>query len=86
VLRLGYNSYAAGLRPFRYTQKMAKPDLQLRLVQGGCILFIVLYILLLHLGVLGSLEPAGREIKLVQLLIIVGAVGLRLSDLPSRGS
>jgi hypothetical protein len=53
---------------------MAKPDLQLRLVQGGCILFIVLYILLLHLGVLGSLEPAGREIKLVQFLIIVGAV------------
>ena len=53
---------------------MAKPNLQLRLVQGGCILFIVLYILLLHLGVLGSLEPAGREIKLVQFLIIVGAV------------
>jgi hypothetical protein len=53
---------------------MAKPNLQLRLVQGGCILLIVLYILLLHLGVLGSLEPAGREIKLVQLLIIVGAV------------
>jgi len=53
---------------------MAEPDLQLRLVQVGCILFIVLCILLLHLGVLGSLEPAGREIKLVQFLIIVGAV------------
>jgi len=52
---------------------MAKPDLQLRLFQGGCMLFIVLCILLLHLGVLGSLEPAGREIRLVQLLIIVGA-------------
>jgi hypothetical protein len=70
----GYNSYTASLRPFRYTQKMAKADLQLRLVQGGCILFIVLCILLLHLGVLGSLEPAGREIKLAQFLIIVGAV------------
>jgi hypothetical protein len=69
-----YNSYAASLRPFRYTQKMAKPNLQLRLVQGGCILFIVLCILLLHLGVLGSLEPAGREIKVVQFLIILGAV------------
>ena len=53
---------------------MAKPNLQLRLVQGGCILFIVLCILLLHLGVLGRLEPAGREIKLVQFLIIVVAV------------
>src|SRR5579864_9556851 len=53
---------------------MAKPELQLRLVQGGCMLFIVLCILLLHLGVLGSLESAGREIKVVQLLIIVGAV------------
>lgn len=53
---------------------MATPDPQLRLYQGGCILFIVLCILLLHLGVLGSLETAGREIKLVQLLIIVGAI------------
>jgi hypothetical protein len=33
---IAYNSYAASLRPFRYTQKMAKPNLQLRLVQGGC--------------------------------------------------
>jgi hypothetical protein len=53
---------------------MAKPEVQLRLVQGACMLFIVLCILLLHLGVLGSLEPAGRKIKVVQLLIIVGAV------------
>lgn len=53
---------------------MARPDFRLRVVQGVCILFIVLCILLLHLGVLGSLEPAGREIKLVQFLIIVGAV------------
>lgn len=53
---------------------MANPELQLRLVQGGCVLFLVLCILLLHLGLLGSLEPAGREIKLLQLLMIVGAV------------
>jgi hypothetical protein len=53
---------------------MAKPDPQLRLVQGGCILFIVLCVLLLHFGLLGSLEPGGREIKLAQFLMIVGAI------------
>jgi len=52
---------------------MDKPALQLRLVQGGCLLFIVLCVLFLHFGLLGSLEPAGREIKLVQFLMIVGA-------------
>ena len=74
MLSPDHNSYAASFRSFLYTQKMAKSDLQLRLVQGGCILFIVLCILLLHFGVLGSLEPAGREIKLVQFLIVVGSV------------
>jgi len=53
---------------------MEKPEQQLRLIQGGCTLFVVLCILLLHLGVLGSPEPSGREIKLVQLLMIVGAI------------
>lgn len=53
---------------------MDKPELQLRLLQGGCILFLVACILLLHFGVLGSLELAGREIKLTQLLMIVGAI------------
>jgi len=53
---------------------MDKPALQLRLVQGGCLLFIVLCVLLLHFGLLGSLEPAGREIKLVQFLMIAAAI------------
>jgi hypothetical protein len=53
---------------------MAKPEVQLRLVQGGCLLLLIVYILLLHFGVLGSLEPAGRELKLVQFLMIVGAI------------
>lgn len=53
---------------------MDRPERQLRLVQGGCILFIVLCILLLHFGALGSLGPAAREIKLVQFLMIVGAI------------
>lgn len=69
-----YNSYAASLCRFRYTQEMGRPELQLRLVQGGCILFIVLCAFCLHFGVLGSFEPAGREIKLVQFLMIVGAI------------
>lgn len=53
---------------------MRKPELQLRLVQGGCLLFLVVCTLLLHIGALGSLEPAGRELKLTQLLMIVGAI------------
>jgi len=56
------------------SRNMGRPELQLRLLQGGCILFLVACTLLLHFGVLGSLEPAGREIKLTQLLIIVGAI------------
>jgi hypothetical protein len=43
---------------------MEKPEFQLRLLQGGCLLFLVAWILLLHFGALGSLEPAGRELKL----------------------
>ena len=42
------------LRAFRYTQEMEKPELQLRLLQGGCLLFLVICILsciLEHLGV-----------------------------------
>jgi hypothetical protein len=53
---------------------MDKPALELRLVQGGCILFIALCVLLLHFGLLGSPEPAGREIHLVHFLMIVGAI------------
>ena len=53
---------------------MAKAELQLRLVQGGCLLFLVVCIFLLHFGVLGGLETAGRELKLVQFLMIVGAI------------
>jgi hypothetical protein len=53
---------------------MEKPEFQLRLLQGGCLLFLVAWILLLHFGALGSLEPAGRELKLTQLLMLVGAI------------
>jgi hypothetical protein len=53
---------------------MDKPELQLRLFQGGCILFLLACILLLHFGVLGSLEPAGREMNLTQFLMIGGAI------------
>lgn len=53
---------------------METPELQLRLFQGGCLLFLAACIVLLHLGVLGSLEPAGRELKLRQLLMLVGAI------------
>ena len=53
---------------------MGKPEFQLRLLQGGCLLFLVAWILLLHFGALGSLEPAGRELKLTQLLMLVGAM------------
>jgi hypothetical protein len=53
---------------------MGKPELQLRLLQGGCLLFLVIWIFLLHFGALGSLEPAGRELKLTQLLMLVGAI------------
>jgi hypothetical protein len=53
---------------------MEKPEFQLRLLQGGCLLFVVAWILLLHFGALGSLEPAGRELKLTQLLMLVGAI------------
>jgi hypothetical protein len=58
----------------RYAQNMRKPELQLRLLQGGCLVFLVVWIFLLHFGVLGSLAPAGRKLKLVQLLMIVGAI------------
>ena len=53
---------------------MGKPELQLRLLQGGCLVFLVVWILLLHFGAVGSLEPAGRELKLTQLLMLVGAI------------
>src|SRR6266700_256685 len=53
---------------------MGKPERQLRLVQGGCILFLVVCIFLLHFGVFGSLEPAGREMNFMQFLVIVGAI------------
>ena len=53
---------------------MGKPELQLRFLQGGCLLFLVICILLLHFGALGSLEPAGRELKFRQLLMLVGAI------------
>jgi len=53
---------------------MGKPEFQLRLFQGGCLLFLVGSILLLHFGALGSLEPAGRELKLTQFLMLVGAI------------
>jgi len=53
---------------------MGKPEFQLRLLQGGCLLFLVVCTLLLHFGALGSLEPAGRELKLRQLSMIVGAI------------
>lgn len=53
---------------------MGKPERQLRLLQGGCLLFLVICILLLHFGALGSLEPAGRELKFRQLLMLVGAI------------
>jgi hypothetical protein len=43
-------------------------------LQGGCLLFLVVWILLLHFGALGSLEPAGRELKLTQFLMLVGAI------------
>jgi hypothetical protein len=69
-----YDSDAASLGRSRYTQEMERPERRLRLVQASCILFIVLCLLLLHFGALGSLEPAGREIKLVQFLMIVGAI------------
>jgi len=38
------------------------------------LLFLVAWILLLHFGVLGNLEPAGRELKLTQVLMLVGAI------------
>ena len=53
---------------------MGKPEFQLRLLQGGCLLFLAVWILLLHLGALGSLEPDGRELKLTQVLMLVGAL------------
>jgi len=53
---------------------MGKPAIQLRLFQGGCLLVLVVWILLLHFGAVGSLEPAGRELKLTQLLMLVGAL------------
>ena len=53
---------------------MDKPEFQLRLLQGGCLLFLVAWILLLHFGALGSREAAGRELKLTQLLMLVGAI------------
>jgi len=71
---MDYGSYAASLRRSRYTQAMKRPELQLRFLQGACILFLVFCILLLHFGALGSLESAGREIKLVQFLMIVGVI------------
>jgi Na+/H+-translocating membrane pyrophosphatase len=53
---------------------MGRPEFQRRLLQDGCLLFLVVWILLLHFGALGSLEPSGRELKLTQLLMLVGAI------------
>jgi hypothetical protein len=72
--RTDYDSYAVSLCRSRYTQAMKRPELQLRFLQGACILFTVFCILLLHFGALGSLESAGREIKLVQFLMILGSI------------
>lgn len=69
-----YISYAPTLRAFATLREMGKPEFQLRLLQGGCLLFLVVWILLLHFGALGSLEPAGRELKLTQFLMLVGAI------------
>jgi multisubunit Na+/H+ antiporter MnhB subunit len=53
---------------------MGKPERQLRLFQGGCILFLVVCIFLMYFGVLGSLEPDGRRMNFIQFLVIVGAI------------
>ena|SRR5580693_3178024 len=53
---------------------MGKPERQLRLFQGGSILFLVVCIFLLYFGVLGSLEPDGRRMNFIQFLVIVGAI------------
>jgi hypothetical protein len=53
---------------------MSKPERQLRLVQAGYILFLVLCISMLHLGVLGNLESAGRTMNVSQYLAVVGAI------------
>jgi hypothetical protein len=62
------------LRAFATLRDMGKPEFELRLLQGGCLFFLVVWILLLHFGALGSLEPAGRELKFTQLLMLVGAL------------
>jgi hypothetical protein len=72
--RTDYDSYAASLCRSRYTQAMKRPELQLRFLQSACILFLVFCNWLLHFGALGSLESVGREIKLLQFLMIVGAI------------
>lgn len=69
-----YDSYTPTLCGLATLRTMEKPELQLRLLQGGCLLFVVAWILLLHFGALGSLEPGGRELKLTQLLMLVGAI------------
>jgi hypothetical protein len=70
----GYVSYTPTLRAFATLREMGKPEFQLRLLQCGGLLFLVVSILLLHFGALGSLEPAGRELKLTQFLMLVGTI------------
>jgi hypothetical protein len=74
VIGAGYVSHTPTLRAFATLREMGKPEFQLRLLQGGCLLFLVVWILLLHFGALGSLEPAGRELKLTQFLMLAGAI------------